>query len=67
MRLSVLQRCPGSSTWVVLELYLFRVVDLPDDGLPTSPISGSRPMIYNFLLCSAETDESLIMLGKRVY
>jgi hypothetical protein len=26
------------------ESYLFSVVDLPDDGLPTSPIRGSRGM-----------------------
>ena len=26
-------------------IYLFRVVDLPAEGLPTNPISGSRGMI----------------------
>lgn len=25
--------------------YLFRVVDLPDDGFPTRPISGSRGIV----------------------
>lgn len=25
--------------------YLFKVVDLPDDGLPTRPISGSRGIV----------------------
>ena len=28
-----------------LDGYLFRVVDLPDDGLPTRPMSGSRGIL----------------------
>jgi len=29
-----------------LETYLFNVVDLPEEGLPTRPIRGSRGMLW---------------------
>lgn len=29
---------------------LFRVVDFPEDGLPTKPIKGSLPILYTVLL-----------------
>jgi hypothetical protein len=28
--------------------HLFKVVDLPDEGLPTRPMSGSRGMLDDF-------------------
>jgi len=30
---------------------LFKVVLLPEDGLPTRPIKGSRPIVYSFQMC----------------
>ena len=33
--------------------YLFRVVDLPDDGLPTSPMRGSRGIARGGLVVAA--------------
>jgi hypothetical protein len=35
----------GAKTFETRECYLLRVVDLPDDGLPTSPMSGSRGIV----------------------
>lgn len=35
----------GAPTFAVVSVKLLRVVDLPDDGLPTRPISGSRGML----------------------
>ena len=40
--------------------YLLSVVDLPDDGLPTSPINGSRGMIcydISITICIGEMTE----------
>jgi hypothetical protein len=35
----------GIPTFAVVSVRELRVVDLPDEGLPTSPISGSRGML----------------------
>ena len=35
----------GSPTFAVVSVKLLRVVDLPDDGLPTRPINGSRGIV----------------------
>ena len=35
----------GSPTFAVVSVKLLRVVDLPDDGLPTRPMSGSRGIV----------------------
>ena len=38
-------RVNGVPTLAVVSVREFRVVDLPEDGLPTRPISGSRGML----------------------
>jgi hypothetical protein len=35
----------GIPTFAVVSVRELRVVDFPDEGLPTSPISGSRGML----------------------
>jgi hypothetical protein len=43
-------------------LYLFRVVDLPDDGLPTSPMRGSRGIVRSSQVIPAQK----MWIAKRV-
>ena len=41
------------ATLEVQRKYLLRVVDLPDDGLPTSPMRGSRGIARSGLVVRA--------------
>jgi len=36
---------------------LFKVVLFPEDGFPTSPINGSRPIVCSFQMCRKVTSE----------
>jgi hypothetical protein len=41
------------------QMYLLRVVDLPDDGLPTSPIRGSRGIVGDRVIAVAQMKSGL--------
>lgn len=57
-------RVAGVPTLAVVSVREFRVVDLPEDGLPTRPISGSRGMLSRWVMGADQVRKAVSIGGE---